>query len=348
MKRICRQHGISRWPSRKINKVNRSLSKLKLVIESVQGGEGAFGLNPLATSPLPGAVGSISHPSTNSKPYEGHGEKKDSPTCSTPGKEGQAGIEDQLLDNGKGSNSSKTGSGSREASTGTPTSHGSCQGSPANGSAMVKDRFVSSIHERFVEVDRSPESAFRPPEELNLSVSFSIPDALLMTEPEEPCRGMLIGDAGSSKDLKNLCPFADTTVDEQVPEVFWTNPPCPDSAPNQSMPTVAYTMPQIISKQEMRSVTVKATYKDDIIRFRISMSSCIVELKEEVAKRLKLEVGTFDMKYMDDDLEWVLIACDADLQECIEICRSSGSNMIRLSVHDILPNLGSSCESTDE
>lgn len=348
MKRICRQHGISRWPSRKINKVNRSLSKLKLVIESVQGGEGAFGLNPLTTSPLPGAVGSISHPSTNSKPYEGHGEKKDSPTCSTPGKEGQAGIEDQLLDNGKGSNSSKTGSGSREASTGTPTSHGSCQGSPANGSAMVKDHFVSSIHERFVDVDRSPESAFRPPEELNLSVSFSIPDALLMTEPEEPCRGMLIGDAGSSKDLKNLCPFADTTVDERVPEVFWTNPPCPDSAPNQSMPTLAYTMPQIISKQEMRSVTVKATYKDDIIRFRISMSSCIVELKEEVAKRLKLEVGTFDMKYMDDDLEWVLIACDADLQECIEICRSSGSNMIRLSVHDILPNLGSSCESTDE
>ncbi|PRQ16619.1 putative transcription factor Nin-like family [Rosa chinensis] len=348
MKRICRQHGISRWPSRKINKVNRSLSKLKLVIESVQGGEGAFGLSPLTTSPLTGAVGSISRPYTSSQPYEVQGEKKDSPSSSTPGREGQAGIEDPLQDIGNGSNSSKTGSGSREASTGTPTSHGSCQGSPANGSAMVKDPFVSSIQEQFVEVDRSPESAFRPPEELYVPVPCSIPDALLMTEPEEPYRGMLLEDAGSSKDLRNLCPFTDITVHEQVPEVFWTDPQCPDSAPNQSMSTLAYTMPHNTSLQEMRSVTIKAAYKDDIIRFRISMSSCIVDLKEEVAKRLKLEVGTFDMKYMDDDLEWVLIACDADLQECMEICRSSGSNMIRLSVHDILSNLGSSSESTEE
>ncbi|BFG32020.1 hypothetical protein CerSpe_182940 [Prunus speciosa] len=368
MKRICRHHGISRWPSRKIKKVNHSLSKLQRVIESVQGAEGAFGLTSLTASPRSGAVGSISRPyilngsnqqsSPSSKPSELHGEKKDSPTPTTPGKEGQAWIENQLLDggilqeelllehgrflldDGKGSNTSKTGSSSREASAGTPTSHGSCQGSPANGNALVNNTFVSSIHGQCIEVNGFPESAVRPPKELNLSVACSVPDAVLMTDPEEPCRGMLIEDAGSSKDLKNLCPQADAMVDEQVPEACFTNPPCSDSALKPSN-----TMPHIIARQEMKSVTIKATYKEDIIRFRISMSSGIVELKDEVAKRLKLEMGTFEIKYMDDDLEWVLIACDADLQECMEICRSLGRNMIRLSVHDIMSNFGSSCGS---
>ncbi|XWS61580.1 hypothetical protein CRYUN_Cryun07bG0137700 [Craigia yunnanensis] len=160
---------------------------------------------------------------------------------------------------------------------------------------------------------------------------------------------MLVEDAGSSNDLRNLCPSAaEVGVDERFPEFSWTPPPCSDLALKQAMTTFTQTNPLVTARQEMKSVTIKATYREDIIRFRISLSSGIVELKEEVAKRLKLEVGTFDIKYLDDDNELVLIACDAELQECLDVSRSSGSNIIRLSVHDVMANLGSSCESTGE
>ncbi|XVF51271.1 hypothetical protein PTKIN_Ptkin04bG0171600 [Pterospermum kingtungense] len=377
MKRICRQHGISRWPSRKINKVNRSLSKLKHVIDSVQGADGAFGLTSLAKSPLPVDVGSISWPtslngsnqqnSPNSKPSEPQGDKNDSPTCRTPGTKGQALMEDQLLgertlsqeelfrqqnrlspDLDKGQNRSRTGSGSREESAGTRTSHGFYQGSPAIESAATRDP-LGSMHDQCFKAHGSPELALQTSGQLNISTRVSMLGALVRTEPLEPFGGMLVEDAGSSKDLKNLCPSAaEVGVDERFPDSSWTPPLCSDLALKQAMATSTQTAPIETARQEMKSVVIKATYREDIIRFRISLSSGILELKDEVARRLKLEVGTFDIKYLDDDNELVLIACDADLQECLDVSRSSGSNIIRLSVHDAMANLGSSCESTGE
>lgn len=150
-------------------------------------------------------------------------------------------------------------------------------------------------------------------------------EGLIAPQTEEPFRGMLIEDAGSSHDLTNLC---------QPTEVL------------EKVQVVSPKVQPFTARTEMKTITIKATYREDIIRFRVGANSGIVTLKEEVGKRLKLDVGTFDIKYLDDDHEWVLVVCDADLQECVELSMSSGCNIIRLLVHDLSTNHGSSCESS--
>ncbi|KAK7391359.1 hypothetical protein VNO78_19774 [Psophocarpus tetragonolobus] len=377
MKRICRQHGISRWPSRKINKVNRSLSKLKRVIESVQGAEGAFGLNSLSKSPLPIAVGSFPEPSTPNKhgqpaslsirPSEPQTKENELNVPETLETNRQSGMEDQFLAgktqnlekviNGKGGSTrefgkepkrTRTGSGSSEDST-NPTSHDSYHDSPPDESSPLKDIFITSNNDQCAVLKRSPESTLQPTTNTpNQPTAYPMLD-FAAAELQEPFGGMLIEDAGSSKDLRNLCPsVAEVILEEMVPEACGTNLPGPDLSPKQSMDTPNKAVTPFAARKETKTVTIKATYREDILRFRVSLTCGIVELKEEVAKRLKLEVGTFDIKYLDDDHEWVLIACDADLQECMDVSRSSGSNIIRVLVHEITSNLGSSCESSGE
>uniref|UniRef100_A0A0A9GZP0 PB1 domain-containing protein n=1 Tax=Arundo donax TaxID=35708 RepID=A0A0A9GZP0_ARUDO len=116
--------------------------------------------------------------------------------------------------------------------------------------------------------------------------------------------------------------------------------------------TSAVNIPAVVPPGNLMSVpnsgiiTVKARYKDDILRFRFPCSGSIIALKDEVAKRIQIDVGVFNIKYLDDDHEWVKLTCDADLEECMEISRLSGSNVVRLLVADIAVIIGSSCGST--
>ncbi|KAL3499198.1 hypothetical protein ACH5RR_038291 [Cinchona calisaya] len=374
MKRICRQHGISRWPSRKINKVNRSISKLKHVIESVQGDEGAYTLTSLATSSLPVAGGSIAWPAglngsdqrgqPDSAPFEYPEDKNESPPPNRTKHDNKAENSNQLPGGRNGgdeelilqpseflpaevSHISKTGSGSRDESMETPTSHGSYQGSPCirNASSPLNELVVLPSLEHNMKVGGSVGFTCQPTGEINLFTPFSV-DAFVTVESQDPFGAKLIEDTGSSHDLKNLCSAGEALFDDRVPECSWTNPPRFDAILKDSMATAAERMLQFSARPELKTITIKATYREDILRFRLPLDSCIDKLKEEIAKRLKLELGSFEIKYLDDDREWVLVACNADLQECVDISSSSGSNLIRLLVHDIMPILGSSCESS--
>uniref|UniRef100_A0ACD5VVI3 Uncharacterized protein n=1 Tax=Avena sativa TaxID=4498 RepID=A0ACD5VVI3_AVESA len=309
MKRICRQHGISRWPSRKINKVNRSLSKLKQVIESVQGSDAAFNLTSI-TGPLPTIpVGPSSDSFNIEKASESKAElDRDSSLQKSPENGSHFGVlmsQQGFVDTSndvqpEADKASLSRSSSGEGSINSRTSEGSCQGSPANGTFVCQP-----IASTFLEPQPNLQGFTKEP--------FQEPDLQLC--------GMLIEDSGSSKDLKNLF----------------------SSAINQPM----FAPPSNFGPmQNSGTVTIKASFKEDIIRFRFPCSSSVMVLKDEVAKRLRMDAGMFDIKYLDDDHEWVKLACNADLEECMEISRHSGTHVIRLLVSDIAAHIGSSCGSS--
>ncbi|KAM0877687.1 hypothetical protein ACQ4PT_035338 [Festuca glaucescens] len=282
LKRICRQHRISNWPSRQIGKVNRSISRLQKVIEAAQGSESAF--NVIAPPrPVPVNLLDIEKARQNetAEPYNHYGEENRGPFSQNLQQDGcklSAFMSSQtfLANNGtqiEEDKSTNSRSSSGQHSTHSQTSEGSLRGSLGN---------MTSVCKTFI----------RPQRNLcNPEVPFEEQDLLLSR--------MLLKDS---------------------------------------------VRPTVISSG--RIVTVKARYKEDILRFRFPYSGSVSTLKDEVAKRIHIDVGNFVIKYLDDDHEWVNLTCEADLEECMEIYQLSGNSVMRLFVTDIAVVLGSSCGST--
>lgn len=288
MKRICRQHGISRWPSRKINKVNRSISQLKQVIKSVQVAEVALNLNPLvcpfpvAPCPVPLPV----HPDKDSVARDVGLSTSHCKTLEGDGAHLQPPSEEPVGGHGHTSSSSRTSSS--EGIMKTPVSQEQNDASLAHEACGIEQPFSTNSKELVTMIN--------PSEDQNPAPLSSPTDVVV--EPEHAAADMLAEDSASSKSARNP-PSASTAIPEP------------------------------------KTVIIKARYKDDVIRFRIATDAAIAALNEEIGKRLMLEVGAFDVKYLDDDHDWVKLSCDEDLQECLEISATSGASVIRLSVQDI-------------
>lgn len=243
LKRICRQNGIQRWPSRKIKKVGHSLQKIQRVIDSVQGASaglqiGSFYSNfPELASPNASRTTPLSNPDSL-KPSEESTVLVLSPTSSC--------------------------SHSHSSSSSQCCSSGAQQNSnPSN--TECKDN---------------------------------------ATVKEEPA-------------LKR------SRSDANLPS--WS-----DGAKTFSWPGKQASCPPSERGGDREGPRIKVTYGEDTIRFRMKREWRYKELMHEISRRFGVESneeGGYHLKYLDDDNEWVLLTCDADLEECIDVCKST----IRLS-----------------
>ncbi|XP_058200618.1 uncharacterized protein LOC131315527 [Rhododendron vialii] len=90
----------------------------------------------------------------------------------------------------------------------------------------------------------------------------------------------------------------------------------------------------------MNNVTIMARYGEVRIKFRLSWLWRMVELEQQVKKRLPLEAGTYYIKYKDeDDGLMTLIACDEDLEDYISSSSRLGTHPIEVFLE---PKLASS------
>ncbi|CAL5442730.1 unnamed protein product [Camellia sinensis] len=112
---------------------------------------------------------------------------------------------------------------------------------------------------------------------------------------------------------------------QQIPQLSF------DLPFNQASATVVHANPHNRAIEDANSVTMRAKYINDItIKFRLSLSSGLVELQQQIAKRLHLEAGSYYVKYKDEEDDVILIACDDDLQGCISTYRLLGTSIVVL------------------
>ncbi|KAK5842098.1 Protein NLP2 -like protein [Gossypium arboreum] len=283
LKRICRHHGITRWPSRKIKKVGHSLRKLQLVIDSVQGAKGAIQIGSFYSS----------FPELSSPNLSGNGPSS-SLKISGHSKPSEPQLENCMFSQGAAAPKSPSSSCSRSSGSSTCCSMGVKQHSTSISALCSSDGLI-------VEDPGGALKRARSDAELH---------SLNQEEPK------LLARSQSHKTLGELPPLE--------------TQPGPKTG-GQNLRTGG-------------AFRVKATFGEVKIRFSLQPSWGFRDVQQEIAKRFKIEdVSRMCLKYLDDDNEWVLLTCDADLEECRDIYKSSQSHTIKISLHQAShPNLGSS------
>lgn len=283
LKRICRHHGIDRWPSRKIKKVGHSLKKLQMVIDSVHGAEGTVRLSSLYEN--------FTKTTWSERELQGDlsclaSEQKVQLEPSVPDRQ----CESRFSPHTSGSNSlSPTYSQSSNSSLG-------CSSDPKPQQQQSSAPQLAVKQEFFMEENQS-----------STQMKAASHDELQLFTEEKPvtlCRSQSHMLFSEHKPVENM-----SGMQEAKPD----------------------------------SLKIKAMYGEERCIFRLQPSWGFEKLKEEIAKRFGISQEIYDLKYLDDESEWVLLTCDADLLECIDVYKSSSAKTVRISVNPtVQPVLGGS------
>ncbi|XP_058780274.1 protein NLP9-like [Vicia villosa] len=305
LKRICRHHGISRWPSRKINKVNRSLKKIQTVLDSVQGVEGGLKFDPTMGAFVAGGTTIQEIDESKNLLFPEKSTTQDSEPIS-------------------------------EDAASVPLAP--C--SESENSANKLDRKLKGTNASMIDCSED-------------SKSFAMHDF-----PEQACfssvvaKGNAIGQRSSfvADDMDSDADGDDEVVERNNPTSSSLTDSSSGSGSIMHESSSSYQNFENQKQSKAKStivdsgtkITVKATYGEDTIRFKFDPSTGCFKLYEEVATRFKLQYGTFQLKYLDDEEEWVMLVNDSDLQECLEILDDMGTRNARFLVRDMPCILGSS------
>ncbi|XP_023639704.1 protein NLP8 isoform X1 [Capsella rubella] len=311
LKRICRQHGIMRWPSRKINKVNRSLRKIQTVLDSVQGVDGGLKFDSATGEFI--AVGPFIQEFDTQKGLSSHGNDAHARR-------------------------------SQEDMTDTDDTSFELQEAKSVDNAVKLEEDITmnqAIPGSFMEVNASDQPWAWMAEQSSLNGSEGIKSvcnlsSLALSDGMDPtirCNGSIVEPnhslSCSISDSSNgsgavMRGSSSTSVED------WNQRRTQNNNSGESGSTM---------------LIVKATYREDTVRFKFEPSVGCPQLYKEVGKRFKLQDGSFQLKYLDDEEEWVMLVTDSDLQECLEILYGMGKHSVKFMVRDMPPPIGSSAGS---
>ena len=350
LKRICRQHGISRWPSRKINKVNRSLKKIQTVLESVQGVEGGLKFDPASGGLVP--AGSITQDFDAQRsiffPFKDVSVKNPTSvfqdTVSVPSSSGNDKEnsmvkmeEDFFADGNQLSQSNHVNTSSfKEVTKSSIEVSGYCyesklpltdSGNASLGPFLSKGgcRRWGLNNDTLDNVD----CQFTSQCSYSMAVGSDVDSKMKEDNEMDGDGGVIEHNQASSSAMTDSSNGSESMINGS-------------SSSTHSRGAEKHSKIEVNCGDNGSTITVKATYKEDTIRFKFDLSAGCFQLYEDIAKRFKLHTETFQLKYLDEEEEWVMLVNDADLHECLEILDFSGGRTVKFLVRDTPCALGSS------